>query len=85
LTFAGPVTLEGSSGTIGPPPLIASGLTIAPNSRITVTLPVTVTAESGEITNVAAVTSAEVTAPVTGSVTITIGGQVVYLPVVLKS
>jgi len=85
LTFAGPVTLEGSSGTIGPPPLIASGLTIAPNGRITVTLPVTVTAETGEITNVAAVTSAEVTTPVTGSVTITIGGQVVYLPVVLKS
>ena len=46
LTFAGPVTLEGSSGSVitdgAGLPTLATGLTISPGERITVTLPVTV-------------------------------------------
>jgi len=70
LTFAGPVGLEGSSGTVaqdaGDLPTLASGLTIPNGSTITVTLPVTVNTGQDHgtlIFNVASVTSDEITSP----------------------
>ena len=90
LQFIGPVTIEGGTGTPGIPPLIATDLTIEPNGRITVTLPVMLSeavSVGQTLTNTAAITSLEVTTPATGSVGITItleDGQTVYLPVVLK-
>ncbi len=66
LTFAGPVTLEGTSGTTGTPPILASNLTITAGTGITLTFPVTVNTgqDNGTIIiNTAAVTSAEVTTP----------------------
>jgi uncharacterized repeat protein (TIGR01451 family) len=71
LTFAGPVSLAGTDGTVaqtaGDLPTLASGLTISPGTKITVTLPVTVNTgqDNGTfIINTAAVTSAEVTSPI---------------------
>jgi uncharacterized repeat protein (TIGR01451 family) len=76
LTFAGPVTLDPpSAAMIGPPPTLVSGLTIPSGQSVTVTFPVTVSLglSSGTIiTNTAAVTSVEVSTPVTGGVVITI-------------
>jgi uncharacterized repeat protein (TIGR01451 family) len=76
LTFVGPVTLDPpSAAMIGPPPTLVSGLTIPSGQSVTVTFPVTVSLglSSGTIiTNTAAVTSVEVSTPVTGGVVITI-------------
>jgi uncharacterized repeat protein (TIGR01451 family) len=91
LTFVGPVTIEGTGGTPGNSgtlPILASGLTISPSTIITVTFPVMVSsgvADGTVIANTAAVTSAEVTTPVTGTVSVTIGGSRTYLPVILKN
>ncbi len=72
LVFAGPVTLQGSSGTVAQDaddlPTLASGLTIIPGERITVTFPVTVSTGlvgGVVIANTAAVTSTEVTTAAT--------------------
>ena len=74
LTFAGPVTLEGSSGAVAEGvsdlPILASGLTITAGERITVAFPVTVNtglANYTDLTNIAAITSAEMSIPQTGS------------------
>ena len=82
---AGPVTLEGTSGTVaqdaGDLPLLASGLTVPSGATITVTFPVTVSASAeacSAISNTAAVTSTEVFTPVVGetAVTVSSGNQV---------
>jgi uncharacterized repeat protein (TIGR01451 family) len=95
LAFVGPVTLDPpGAGTIGAPPLLATDLTINAGGRITLTFPVMVTTtgvSSGTvIVNTAAVTSAEVSTPVMGSVSVTIttgpiGPAEIYLPVVMRS
>lgn len=75
LELAGPVTLEGGSGTVGLPPTLVSDLTISPLLRITVTFPVTVNAgltPNTVLTNTAAVTSTEIVTPQTGSKAITV-------------
>jgi len=63
LAFAGPVTLEGTTGTVAVDatdlPIVASDLTIVAGTQITVTLPVTVT-DFGTIINTAAVSSTEI-------------------------
>jgi uncharacterized repeat protein (TIGR01451 family) len=91
LTFVGPITLEPQSvGVVGTaPPTLASGLTISPGLRITVTFPVTVSTAVEVvgilITNQAAVTSAEITVPVTGQQLIFISTPYpVYLPLIMK-
>jgi uncharacterized repeat protein (TIGR01451 family) len=92
LTFAGPVSLEGTIGTLGSPPILASGLTISPGLQITVTFPVTVNANQFPgtiIRNTASISSAEVSIPVTSSQEIIITSGVVsttkvYLPLLLK-
>ncbi len=91
LTLAGPVTLQGSGGTVGVPPLLAAGLTIDPGATITVTFPVTVNLNSAgtTINNTAAVTSTEVSTPATNSVTIVVGSPapaetLTYLPFIFK-
>jgi uncharacterized repeat protein (TIGR01451 family) len=89
LNFVGPVTLDppgaGSPGTA--PPILASGLTISPNTRITLTFPVTVDmglAQGTPCTNTAAVTSTEVITPQIGVQVVTIPFGL-YLPIVLKN
>lgn len=76
LTFAAPINVEPPDmGTIGTPPILLSSLAISTNQLITLTFPVTVnTGLMGgtKITNVAAITSAEITAPITDEVGITI-------------
>lgn len=79
LTFAGPVGLEGSSGTVaqdaGDLPALASNVTITDGSTITVTFPVTVNAglaPNTVINNTAAVTSSEESTPQTASTLITV-------------
>ena len=79
LSFAGPVTLDGSAGSVaqdeGDLPTLASGITVVGGERITVTYPVTVqVGQTGgtQITNVAAVTSAEVAVPESGIVSLTV-------------
>jgi uncharacterized repeat protein (TIGR01451 family) len=76
LTFAGPVALDPpTAGTTGTPPLLVSGATITASTSITVTFPVTVNtwlATGTVITNTAAVTSNEVTTPLTASVGISV-------------
>jgi uncharacterized repeat protein (TIGR01451 family) len=78
LTFAGPVTLEGTSGMTGSPPLLASDLTITAGTRITLTFPVTVDiglADATPITNTAAVTSTEIPTPTTDTISIIVGNH----------
>ena len=68
LTFIGPVNLEGTSGITDSPPILASGLTITAGTRITLTFPVTVNTGQDDgtiIINTAAITSAEITSPIT--------------------
>jgi uncharacterized repeat protein (TIGR01451 family) len=92
LTF-GTVTIQGSGGAAGPPPLIASDLTINPGATVTVTLPATVSnsvAGGTVINNKASVTSVEVTKPVSDTVSVTVANTVgakvkIFLPVILKS
>jgi len=75
LTLAGPVTVTGSTAKIGPPPALANQLTITAGQQITLTIPVTVSAnlvDSSQFTNTASVTSAEVTHPLSSSVTATV-------------
>jgi len=78
LTFAGPVTLDPpGAGTVGPPPTLVSGLTIAPGQSVTVTLPVTVNyglAAGTTITNTATLSSGT-GAPVEDSVAITVANS----------
>lgn len=92
LTLAGAVTVQGTSGSVGTPPLLASGLTIGPGAAITVTFPVSVNLNSAGLTiiNTAAVTSTEVTIPITNSVAILVGNPALpnslnYLPLILKN
>ena len=88
LTMAGPATLEGSAGTVAQTdadlPVLASGLTIVPGGRVTVTFPAQVGTGITEavLTNTAAITSNEVVTPVTGEVAIRF--PKVYLPTVLR-
>ena len=79
LAFAGPVTLDGTAGSVaqdeGDLPMLASGMSVAGGGRITVTFPVTVEvgqAGGTEITNVAAVTSVEVVTPESDQVSVTV-------------
>ena len=88
LTF-GTITLDPpGAGVIGTPPTLVTGLTLmSPSGRITVTVPATVSASvtrGSALVNTAAVTSAEVTNPVTDSATITIAALKVFLPLILK-
>ncbi len=90
LAFIGPVTLDPpGAGTTEEPPLLATDLTINAGGRITLTFSARVTTTgvtSGTvIANTAAVTSTEVSTPVIGGVSVTIGPVGVYLPVVLRS
>ena len=77
------------AGTVGTRPILASGLTINAGGRITLTFAARVTTTgvtSGTaIINTAGVTSSEVSTPVTGEVSVTIGPAGLYLPVVLRS
>ncbi len=71
----GPASLDPPGGTPGTPPTLASNLTITGHERITLTVPVTLAyglTPGLLITNTAAVTSAEVNTPVTGTVVITV-------------
>ncbi|MCP4371828.1 MAG: DUF11 domain-containing protein, partial [Deltaproteobacteria bacterium] len=77
LNFVGPVTLDPPGSTLPAPtlPTLASGLTITAGESITLTFPVTVGASLADgtvLTNTAAVTSAEVTTPATGLVSIVV-------------
>ncbi|MBN1991932.1 MAG: DUF11 domain-containing protein [Anaerolineae bacterium] len=92
LTFAGPVTLQGSTGTVaqnaGDLPRLVRNVTINPNTTITVTFPVTVNsglANGLQIANTAAVTSSEVMTPTTGSQVVTVSYYYAYLPVIFKA
>ncbi len=87
LNFVGPVTIQGSGGTTGTPPTLASGLTISAGQRITLTFPVTVStnlAAASLLTNTAEVTSTAVSAPVSGSRVVTVTQTGIYLPFILK-
>ncbi len=91
LTFIGPVTIEGTIGTAGAPPHIASGLTIDVGQSITVRMPVMVDdgTEGQTLTNKATITSSEVVSPVQDQVVITIGSSpdnnaTLYLPTIKK-
>ncbi len=73
LTLAGSVTLDPpNAGTIGTLPTLISDLTIPPGQQITVTFPVTVNTAGTVITNIATITSSEITSPQSGVVTITV-------------
>jgi uncharacterized repeat protein (TIGR01451 family)/CSLREA domain-containing protein len=79
LTFAGPVVLEGTTGTVAQDeddlPALASGLTIGAGERITVTFPATVNlyqAGGTALINTAAITSTEVITPQIGLVGMTV-------------
>jgi len=85
LVFAGPVTLEGSTGTValdaGDLPILASGLTVGVGERVTVTLPVTVSASASPgtvIDNTAAFTSTQTTSPETAFVQVTVASPNCY-------
>jgi uncharacterized repeat protein (TIGR01451 family) len=71
LRFVGPVTLEGSAGTVATSaddlPALASGMTVNVGERITVTFPALIIG-AGEWVNVAGATCDEVTTPVTDDV-----------------
>jgi uncharacterized repeat protein (TIGR01451 family) len=89
LNFVGPITLDppgaGTPGTT--PPILASELTISPNTRMSLTFPVTVSlglTKGTVLTNTAAVTSSEVITPHIGVEVITIPFDF-YLPIVLKN
>jgi uncharacterized repeat protein (TIGR01451 family) len=89
LNFLGPITLEppgvGAVGTL--PPILATNLTIAATSKITLTFPVIVSKEleiGTQITNLAVLSSTEVITPMLGSVTLTIYPDDIYLPLVFK-
>lgn len=92
LIFAGPVNLEGPSGTIGSPSILVSNLNIKAGEKITITFPVTVALEQTAntiITNTAFVSSTEVITPVMASqvITVTTNGTTgrIYLPLILKN
>lgn len=94
LTLAGPITLNPSGvGIVGTPPTLVSSLTITAGQRITVTVPVTVgntLVGDSQITNTAAVSSAEVITLITDAVTITTAANnedfdQTYLPVIIKA
>ena len=90
LTFIGPVVINPpGAGVPGAPPTLASGLTITAGQQVTLTFPITVsTGLSGTtlIANTAAVTSVEVTTPVTGMVVITVINSPfrMYLPLIIR-
>lgn len=93
ITFAGPVTLDPNQSdailatSALSLPTLASNVVISPQTSITLTLPVTVnlvlTETTTPIINTAAVTSAEISTPVMGSVRL--GGNDIYLPILLKN
>ncbi|MBC7237392.1 MAG: DUF11 domain-containing protein, partial [Chloroflexi bacterium] len=71
LAFAGPVTLEGSAGTVAQTaadlPVLASGITVAAGTRVTITFPVQVVG-LGEIVNTVVVSSPQTPEPIDSSV-----------------
>ncbi len=80
VTFVGPVTLDGSAGTVattaGDFPNLASGLTILPNGAVTMTFPVSINGglTAGTlITNTASITSAEISAASTATAVTAVG------------
>ncbi len=93
ITFAGPVTLDPpQSNAVRATsalslPILASNVTISPQTSITLTLPVTVSLELSTTTfpiiNTAAVTCAELSTPVMGQVKLD-GNDNIYLPLILK-
>jgi len=90
LSPAGAITLEPrSAGITGTLPTLVTDLTVLAGGRVTVTLPVTVSASLSvpmTITNTAAVTSEQTQAPKTGSCTIVVAKNIrprVYLPLVM--
>jgi len=92
LTFAGPVALEGTGGTVAQDsddlPTLASGVTIVASGRITLTFPVTVEtglADGTPITNTVAFSSTQLSASQRGSVGLTVTYGRVYLPVVIRN
>ncbi|MCP3999456.1 MAG: DUF11 domain-containing protein [Gammaproteobacteria bacterium] len=93
LTFVGPITLLlPGAGTAGTFPTLASGVTLATGEEATVTFPVTVSsmAANTQLTNSVAITSNEVSIPVTATVTISVTGindsfhWPVFLPAIIK-
>ena len=88
-TLAATPTLDPpGAGTVGSGPVLASNMTITAGTRVTVTFPVTIGADiarGSQITNTAAMTSAEIVSPITGAVLVTVGGQQIFLPIVLKN
>ncbi len=82
LTFAGPVTLSGGAGEVAQSaadlPVVARDVTLAPLQMITVSVPVTVTADVDirqDIVNTATITCAEVPTPTTALRTLLIFGS----------
>ena len=88
LTFIGPVTLDPpSAGMAGASPVLASNVTIDAGGQVTLTFPAMVklgVVTGANIINTAAVTSAEVTTPQTGTVTVLVGGAKLLLPFIVK-
>ena len=84
-TWADNVTIAPPSagGTAGTPPIIASGMTVDAGSRVTVTFTVTVNtplpAGVDTITNMACVSSAEISTPICDTVTDTVEGPAIEL------
>ncbi len=76
LFLAGPVMLNPlSAGSVGTPPILVNNLTVASGQLITVTFPVTVSSNlvgGTVLTNVATITSFEISRPVTGTAVISI-------------
>jgi uncharacterized repeat protein (TIGR01451 family) len=77
LNFVGPITLQPSdAGTVGTAlPTLASSLSISSGEEVTITFPVTVSlglTAGTQLTNSVAITSNEVTTPVTAAVIVTV-------------
>lgn len=86
---AGSLTLNPSgAGVVGStPPILATGLTIAPTQAVLISYAVVVTASlSGpiQIVNTASVTSSEVSLPQTSTVTNMVTSRKIYLPIIQK-
>ncbi len=90
LNFLGPITLDDPSGTGiagSAPPLLAAGLLLPSGSAVTVTFPVTVSyglTQGTVLTNTMAVSAAQLAAPVTDAVVITVQETNIYLPLILR-
>ena len=89
LTLAGPITLDppgaGTPGNSGTLPIVASNITLAADEEVKVTIPVTVEQGLiGAVSNIASISSTEITIPETASITIFVNGQALYIPLIMK-